>query len=217
MPNPEILRKIILPINACLHRSTECYYVLDYLRYGEPDNPDFILTLKNTFNEKSIRELNQARQQVKDILVRWIPKVMQDTGLISCTMVCTPRAKALDTYTNRQLYLLAGVSEAAQALSNVEDGTGAIVRTVNTKTTHLRKPTDRMTASGDREPNDGAEPYAGITMATCQFDQSLIRGKSIILIDDIYTEGINIDEDCVQALYDNGATKVVLFTLSCTV
>lgn len=217
MPNPEILRKIPLPINACLHRRTDCYYVLDYLRHGEPDNPEFILILKNTFNEKSIRELNQARQRVRDILVRWIPEVMQDAGLTSCTMVCIPRAKALDTYTDRQLYLLAGVSEAAQTLPNVEDGTGAIVRTVNTKTTHLRKPTDRVTASGDRESNDGAEPYAGITRATCRFNQSLIRGKTIILIDDIYTAGVNIDEDCVQALYDNGAAKVVLFTLSRTV
>lgn len=217
MPNPEILRKISLPINACLHRQADCYYVLDYLRYGEPDNPNFILTLKNTFNEKNIGELNQAKQRVKDILVRWAPAVMQDAGLTSCTMVCIPRAKALNTYTDRQCFLLAGVSEAARALPNVEDGTGAIVRTVNTRTTHLKKPTDRVTAGGGREPNDGDTPYAGITKATCRFDPSLIQRRSIILVDDIYTAGVNVDEDCVQALYDHGADKVVLFTLSRTV
>lgn len=217
MPNPENLRKFPLQINSFLHRPSVCYFVLDYLRYGEPDNPEFILTLKNTFNEKNLAELNRAKQRVRDILIRWTPVVMRDAGLSSCTMVCVPRAKALNTYAEQQLYLLAGVWEAARALPDVRDGTSAIVRTVSTRTTHLHKPVDRVTASGAREANLGSEPYPGITRETCRFDLSKIRGNYIMLIDDIYTAGVNIDEDCIQALYDMGAAGVVLFTLSRTV
>ena len=36
----------------------------------------------------------------------------------------------------------------------------------------------------------------------------------IILIDDIYTSGCNIDEDCIQALYDNGANRVVFYAIA---
>lgn len=217
--NPEHLRTRNLWTNDFLHHAAVCYYVLDYLRYGHPDNPEFILTLKNTYNDESIRDLELAKQQVRDILVRWMPKVMECSGLTSCTMVCVPRAKKLSTYTDKQLYLLAGVSEAARLLRgyNVTDGTSAIVRVADTKTTHLKDSTPRITASGDREVNTGDSPYPGITEATCRINTTHIRGKNVLLVDDIYTGGVNIDEDCIQALYDAGAANVVLFTLSCTV
>jgi hypothetical protein len=38
----------------------------------------------------------------------------------------------------------------------------------------------------------------------------------VILIDDIYTSGCNIDEDCIQALYDNGANRVVFYAIAYT-
>lgn len=217
--NPENLRVRNLRTNEFLHRAAACYYVLDYLRHGHPDNPEFILTLKNTYNNKGRWELERAKQQVRDILVRWTPSVMKSSALSSCTMVCVPRAKRLDTYTEQQLYLLGGVSEAARLLRkyNVSDGTSAIVRVADTKTTHLKDSTPRVTAGGGRELNTGDAPYPGITEATCSIDDAYIREKNVLLVDDIYTGGVNVDEDCIQALYHAGAANVVLFTLACTV
>lgn len=216
--NPEILRNRILFTSKYLKKQSMCYYVLDYLRYGEPDNPDFILTLKNTYNDEALRNLEEAKEQVKDILTKWTPAVMRKAELASCTMVCVPRAKEQHTYADTQLYLLEGVSEAAQLLRRhgVTDGAKAIERVKNTKTTHLRAETMRKTATGNQEANTGDAPYPGITKDTCEIDTALIRGKNILLVDDIYTGGVNVDEDCIQALYDAGAAKVVLFTLSCT-
>ena len=216
--NQEYLRETTLMRNSFLKEKTECYYVLDYLRYGVPGNPDFILTLKNTFNDKSITDLLAAKETARDILCRWVPDVMEEAGLSSCMMACVPRAKALETYTPTQLYLLDAVSEAAGMLANVTDGIEAIVRHTNTKTTHLRNSTvTRVTANGTREANMGAEPYPGITKDTCWLDTEAVFGENILLVDDIYTAGVNIDEDCIQALYDAGAERVVLFALSRTV
>lgn len=218
MSNPENLRTRTLWTNEYLKIRSTCYYVLDYLRAGEPDNPQFILDLKNTYNNKRAYVLEQAKTTARNLIVNWAPQVMADAGLSSCTMVCAPRAKAFHTYTEQQMYLLKAVSEAAQALSGrgVTDGTSAIRRITNTKTTHLKDTTTRVTADGREEANDGDAPYPGITKKTCQINAGLIQGKNILLIDDIYTGWVNIDEDCIQALYDAGAARVVLFTLSCT-
>lgn len=218
MSNPENLRLRELWPGSFLKRNSVCFYVLDYLRFDDPDNPQFILDLKNTFGNESPETLNAARETARDILVRWVPEVMRRMNMQACTMVCVPRAKAFDTYLDTQMYLLKAVSEAARVLAGhgVTDGADAVRRVVSTRTTHLPERTERITAVGDRESNSGDMPYPGITRRTCEIDAGLICGREILLVDDIYTGGVYIDEDCIQALFDAGAARVILFTLSCT-
>ena len=218
MSNPENLRLRELWPGSFLKRNSVCFYVLDYLRFDDPDNPQFILDLKNTFGNESPETLNAARETARDILVRWVPEVMRRMNMQACTMVCVPRAKAFDTYLDTQMYLLKAASEAARVLAGhgVTDGAGAVRRVVSTRTTHLPERTERITAVGDRESNSGDMPYPGITRRTCEIDAGLICGREILLVDDIYTGGVYIDEDCIQALFDAGAARVILFTLSCT-
>ncbi len=63
---------------------------------------------------------------------------------------------------------------------------------------------------------DGEMPYPGITKDTCIISEN-IRGKDILLIDDLYTKTINIDEDAIQALLDYGAKSVVFYAVGKTV
>ena len=55
-------------------------------------------------------------------------------------------------------------------------------------------------------------PYPGITSETCEIS-SHTRGKNILLIDDLYTKTVNIDEDAIQALFDNGAKNVYFYAV----
>ena len=41
----------------------------------------------------------------------------------------------------------------------------------------------------------------------------IIKGKNILLIDDLYTKSININEDMIQALLDNGAKSVIFYSI----
>lgn len=218
MGNPENLR--LRKLRACeyLNRDANCFYVLDYLRYGNPDNPQFILDLKNTYNSVSLPVLQAAKQTARDIIVRWTPEIMRRMNLSACSMVCVPRSKAFDTYTPNQMFLLCAVHEAAQLLAGhgVTNAAAAIRRTVSTRTTHLRADTERVMPGGRRERNTGDAPYPGITWRTCLIDPAAVRGRTVLLVDDIYTGGVHIDEDCIQALYNAGAENVVLFALSCT-
>lgn len=53
-------------------------------------------------------------------------------------------------------------------------------------------------------------PYKGITAKTCEIKERLIKDKNILLVDDIYTEGVNVAEDCLQTLLDFGAKSVII-------
>ena len=67
----------------------------------------------------------------------------------------------------------------------------------------------------EEHSNNGSEPYRVIILATCRFSEN-IRGKNILLIDDIYTKTVNIDEDMIQALLDCGANKVYFYAVAKT-
>lgn len=183
-----------------------------YTGYGQTDNPNFINTLKNTFNTENKSNLIAAREKVTNILIEDLQKIMKHSKLSSCICICVPRSKALNTYSNTQLYFKDAVRMATNRLNGVIDGTNFIVRTTNTYTTHL----DKATRDGRIESNDGDKPYNGITINTCRIDRSRIQGQNIILVDDIYTKSINVDEDCIQALFDNGAKNIIFYSIGYT-
>ena len=81
-----------------------------------------------------------------------------------------------------------------------------IIRSVNTRTTHL----DKLGGGGD-----GDTPYPGITKTTCTISDE-IKGKDILLIDDVYTKDVGIDEDAIQALFDHGAKSVIFYSVGKT-
>ena len=92
-------------------------------------------------------------------------------------------------------------------LANFDNGTKYIIRHTNTRTTHL----DR-----NGEGGDGNLPYPGITKDTCTISDN-VKSKDILLIDDLYTKTVNIDEDAIQALLDKGANSVTFYSIGKTV
>ena len=88
----------------------------------------------------------------------------------------------------------------------IENGTDVITRTKDTKTTHDWR----------LENNTGDMPYKGITAKTCEIKARAIKEKNILLVDDIYTEGVNVAEDCIQTLLDFGAKSVTLYVIART-
>lgn len=89
---------------------------------------------------------------------------------------------------------------------NLYNATDAIRRVTDTKTTH----------SWRLENNSGQMPHRGITKESCNIDSSLFRNKDVILVDDIYTEGVYVAEDCMQTLLDFGAKRVILYVIAKT-
>lgn len=167
---------------------------------------NIITTLKNQFQDKSIDVLKQAGNNLIAILKKDLPQVLQETAKNNLTVCIIPRAKTLTTYVPNQLVFKQAVTIVAKELNGFSDGTDYIIRHTNTRTTHL----DRSGYGGD-----GDLPYPGITKKTCTISDD-VKGKDILLIDDLYTETVNIDEDAIQALIDNGANSVVFYSLGKT-
>ena len=207
--------------NEFLENDSVGYYSVDYTGYRTPGNPDYLNRLKNTFNNEHQIDLNIAKDTVVKMLVKEIPQILDENGIEQCTVVCIPRAKKFETYTEKQLYFSEAVREAVAKLGNrVVDGVDVIRRQINTKTTHLPSTTGRKYVEGgeicDMYENDGAMPYPGITRDTCHIAFEKIRDKDILIIDDIYTRNVNIDEDAVQTMYNSGARRVFFYAVAMT-
>lgn len=195
-----------------LSQSVEAFFHNDYhtgdtqlrTQFGTVEN--IITTLKNQFEDVNIATLERTSNLFISILQADLPKILSKVEKQRLTVCVVPRAKRQDFYQQNQLLFKSSVRQAVSTLSNFDDGTDFILRHTNTRTTHL----DRSGYGGD-----GNLPYPNITKDTCNISNS-VNGRDILLIDDLYTESVNIDEDCLQALLDSGANSVYFYSLGRT-
>jgi hypothetical protein len=166
---------------------------------------NMIWTLKNDSSPFPLR-LPLAKQRFENILSNDLPQILSYTNFSSLTVCVVPRAKKDSYYKNDQLYFRQIINDLVNKLNGFQNGTDYIKRHTNTKTTHLR----------GEEGGDGDLPYVNITKNTCTISKE-VQNKYILLIDDIYTKSVNIDEDAIQALLDNGAKSVIFYAIGKTV
>ena len=212
VPSMQRGHKFLIESNNYLKTPTVGYYHQLYTGFNRPGNPDFLNTLKNTFGKTSQSDLNDAMHSVILNLEWDIPYIIRQENIFDCVCVGIPRAKAFKSYTRTQTMLNEGIKIAIKKIRGISDGTGCIIREKDTRTTHLNK----AAQEGRISNNTGDMPYPGITKDTCSIRSDMIRDKCVLLIDDIYTPSVNIDEDCIQALLDNGAKKVVFYSIGYT-
>lgn len=99
------------------------------------------------------------------------------------------------------------VAKSVAGIDGLNDLTTALERHTNTRTTHIKKSMSR--------DNDGPSPYPEITKETCNLTIS-VQHKDVLLVDDIYTPGVNIDEDAIQAMFDFEARNVYFYAVAKT-
>lgn len=194
-----------------LSRDIRAFYHANFYGASHPENPNFLYKLKNDIHHHWTNEqLTVAMTEFARILLSDLPIIKQNLQLQPITVCVVPRAKAEGTYNSNQLYFRDVIGAVInQQLNSFENGTKYIIRHTNTKTTHLRNPVEGFV-------NDGQLPYAGITLDTCTISPNVF-GKNILLIDDIYTKTVNIDEDAIQALLTKGANSVAFYAIGKTV
>ncbi|WP_435355374.1 hypothetical protein [Emticicia sp. SJ17W-69] len=197
--------------NNYLTQNIQGYYHTDFGGVTLPNNPNFLYKLKNDPHHNwSDYRIQEAQHELLQILLNDLPEILTKIDVNQLTVCVVPRAKADNTYRPNQLLFKATVRNAINQFgNNFIDGTNFIVRHTDTKTTHLRKPMEGIV-------NEGSEPYPGISFDTCSFSNNII-GRDILLIDDIYTKTVNIDEDMIQSLLNCGANSVTFYSIGNTV
>jgi len=191
--------------NEYLSKTTNAFYHIPYTRMGNPGNPNYLNDLKNTFNNFSQERLLSASQELRNVLNEDLPQIYQELGFDLITVCVVPRAKAEDEYQANQQLFRETVQFVIGQTRGFVDGTGFIRRHTNTRTTHLRNPVRNYI-------NDGPLPYPGITERTCEISPN-VEGRNILLIDDIYTPSVNIDEDAINALINMGAHTATFYAV----
>lgn len=206
-PSDQIYSKGLLKFfniksNYFLSRPTPSYFHAHYSNFRNIGNPDYICYLKNDKGNILYDLLQKSKNILSEILLEDFSLLQ---NLYKFDMVCmVPRSKREDYYKPEQQLIRKIVSETVRKLS-IDDGTMCIVREKNTRTTHR-----------DKQDADGPMPYKGITKDTCAISDQ-VKGLNILLVDDIYTETVNIDEDAIQALLDKGAKSVVFYAVAKTI
>lgn len=204
-----MMNRFTMEPNRFLNQPVQGYFRTHFYGHTHPDNPNFIYKLKNDPHHNwSPAQLQEAVEDFKKCLERDLVGILLFAPTNKLTLCTVPRAKAEHTYRPDQLLFKKTVSEVASTQHGYIDGTDFIRRHTNTKTTHLRNKTDAE--------NDGSMPYPGISRDTCSFSPE-ISGKHILLVDDVYTKTVNIDEDMAQALFDHGAKSVTFYAIGYTV
>jgi hypothetical protein len=186
------------------------YYHTYYRGYKNVGNPDYLNILKNTYNSYPESVLKLATKELEAVLLEDLPQIPKLIGIDLLVVCVIPRAKAENIYYPTQLLFRSTVQKVIQNFPNYFiDGTNYIIRHTNTRTTHLpRKIPDYN--------NDGSDPYPGITKDTC-YISSKVLNKDILLIDDIYTPGVNIAEDAINALLKKGAKSITFYCVGYTI
>ncbi len=63
------MHRFTIQSNRYLNQDIQAFYRTDYIGYRKPGNPDYINTLKNTYNSCSASLLNSAVQELKSALL----------------------------------------------------------------------------------------------------------------------------------------------------
>lgn len=204
------MNKFIIYSNEYLTQNIQGFYHEKYHGGGNWNINGTIENIITTFKndippDKDKETLRTAVHSLKKILKKDLAKIQRNSKNNNFTVCVIPRAKA--NYRKKQLLFRATIKSVIKKIDDFENGIKYIKRHTNTVTTHR----DKAGYGGD-----GKRPYPGITKATCNISSN-VKGKDILLIDDLYTKTINIDEDAIQSLLDNGAKSVIFYSVGKTV
>lgn len=200
------MKNLELEINDYLQHETPAYYH-GYHKGWNNTEVGYINTLKNdqgTFNNNQ-KDFGYTLSGAQDALYKALEKDLPNIANSSTnklTICVVPRSKCNSSYKLTQLLFIDTIKK--YILNNntlFNDGTDYILRIQDTPTTH--------------STHDYNSVKVGITKRTCKISND-IKGSDVLLIDDIYTRHVNIDEDAIQAIYDNGANKVIFYALGNT-
>jgi hypothetical protein len=181
------------------------FYETGLFQYRTPGRiENAIWTLKNDVNPFP-SNLNNAGTVIYNVFRRDLMRIPRGGNKMLVCMV--PRAKKITEYRPDQLNFRQMLNSALNNMSCFDNGVDCITRIVNTRTTHSRF---------SNQIDQGPSPHAGITLKTCQISER-VKGRDILLVDDVYTPSINIDEDCIQALLDSGAKSVTFYAVAKTI
>lgn len=221
-----------LETNDYLSEETLLVWNYPYLSYysDDPRHPRFLNILKNDFDNADEWELEDASSQAYAVLQATLEKLAEDDELSGAVVCAVPRSKVPAYYSLDQVRFYSALWSAVEDEGSFINGVGnfyrsrgkthlsgaVMERNHNVITTHLSHGAYQEKTFSWLPGGEPEQFYPGVTTNTCKINSRMVRGKVVILVDDIYTRTVNVDEDAIEALYDAGARRVILYTVAKT-
>jgi hypothetical protein len=176
-------------IDGYLNEDIQAFYHTAYVKKNHLDTY-YLNDLKNQFNNFNKSKLDNASQCLKSVLSADLPQIFQKLSIKPLTVCVVPRARREDSYGPDQLLFKSTVRSVVTLLNNgFCDGTDYIIRHRDTETTHLRSACKKYHRC--KRYNEGTiKVHPGFTIETCTISDD-VKGRDILLIDDIYTKEAN--------------------------
>ena len=191
--------------NVFLDRSVDLYSHDYYYGFRSTENTlRYINYLKNDCRDFDV-VITQCEDKAASVLSADLSELVRIYGPL--TVCGIPRSKREDVYHSSMMGFKRALHKAVAMNQNLHNGIDYIVRHTNTLCTHR---------SYFGYGGDGESPRRGLMRDTCHISAAVAE-KNIILVDDIYTPSVGIDEDGVQALFEAGARNVIMYTFGYTV
>ena len=182
------------------------YYHDEYYGMSSPANRIlFVNVLKNDRLRSSPGEIVAGEMQLAHAVRADFARITQLHG--ARTLVGVPRSKREASYPWEKMGLKRALRRAVAENPLLSDGLDFIVRHTDTLCTH-------RSYWGHGGMGEGPRP--GLIADTCTLSSG-IRGRDVLLVDDIFTPGVGIDEDAICAVLNAGARSVVFYAIGYTV
>ena len=190
--------------DAFLDRDVDLYFHAHYYGFSSSENSiKYVNYLKNDRRDYD-QLIAKSEDKAAAVLAADLAELVRVYGPL--TVCGIPRSKREVAYPPEKMGLKRAIRKAMVMNPALSDGLDYIVRHTNTLCTHR---------SYWGYGGDGEGPRPGLMHDTCRLSGD-IAGNNIVLVDDIYTAGVGIDEDGVQALSDAGAASVIMYAFGCT-
>lgn len=197
---PKEMTEFIIKENEYLKCNVRAFYHSYYTPYGDGGSPtQYINILKNYPSRHTEEELTRAAGKLKTVLSQDIPHIKSILDVPSLTIVLAPRSKPIQEDWFQWLRRTVQEWTGYHKEDGYIDGCMYIIRQENSPMTHWGE----------------TGIYPGITSSTCTISNE-IEGKDILFIDDIYTYGVNVDEDALQAVLNNNPKSITFYSIAKT-
>ncbi len=117
------MKQFQINVNNYLARPTKAFFRVQYLGMGRPGNPDYLNDLKNTFNSFPMNKLQNAAQDLHNVLCEDLLQISESLGLSSVVACIVPRAKSENSYHANQKLFRTTVQGVIPHISGMIDGT----------------------------------------------------------------------------------------------
>ena len=200
------MKEFVLEKNAFLDRNIRGFYHAKWYGSKKSKSLRYLEIIKQSpSNRQKQWRIDNASEVLYETLMQDLQHISRRMSNQSLTVCVSPGTKKDSLYGEEPRIFQQIVSSCANKLLDFFDGSSFIQRNKSKFFIFMNTPVNHLI---NRVRGD----YRGEALDNCEFSEE-IKGRDILLVNEVYYKIINHDEDMVQALFEKGARSVTFYAV----